>query len=266
MIFRAILVCVLLASCSNKSQEIEKPFYIDFQLTKDSIYVICKNPLACPTFVTLKNASKDSIINLKAFDKQIILRIKDSLLDTLSVLKKYDPSMKYGNYPLKKYDSTYNYNLPFDKGKQYKIMQGHFGKFSHKSKQSRYAIDFRMNVGQPIHAIREGIVINIKENSNEGGRSREKYIDKANYILVYHKDGTFSQYVHLMHNGVVVEKNDSIKKGQLIGYAGSTGFSTAPHLHFAILKPTPSGFESLPYVLDSIPSIKYVKGKFAVNN
>jgi murein DD-endopeptidase MepM/ murein hydrolase activator NlpD len=116
------------------------------------------------------------------------------------------------NYPLNSYDSLYNYNLPFAKGKRYKILQGHFGKFSHYSDFSRYAIDFKMNVGQPIHGMREGVVINVKEDSNEGGKDK-KYYDKANYILVYHKDGTFAQYVHLKQDGAVVEKEDTIQKG-----------------------------------------------------
>lgn len=258
---------VVLSSCNKKQEEkIEKPFYINFKLSKDSIYVSAHNPLVCPTFVTYKDNLKDSIINLRPYEEKIFLQVKDSLLDTLSILKKYKLSMKYGTYPLKKYDTFYNYNLPFAKGKRYKIMQGHFGKFSHTSRQSKYAIDFKMNVGQPIHAMRDGVVINLKEDSNEGGRSREKYIDKANFVLIYHQDGTISQYVHLKHNGVLVEKYDSIKKGQLIGYSGNTGFSTAPHLHFAIYKPTPTGFESLPYILDSIPSKKYVKGKSAFHN
>ena len=260
------ILIVALNSCSNYKEKIEKPSYINFKLKNDTILVSVKNPLACPTFTTFKNKSKNSIVNFKPYEEKIILKVIDSKLDTLSILKKYNPSMKYGSYPLKKYDSSYNYNLPFAKSKRYKIMQGHFGNFSHTSLQSKYAIDFKMNVGQPIHAMREGIVIKLKEDSNVGGRSRHKYIDKANYILIYHKDGTFAHYVHLKHNGVVVEKNDSIKKGQLIGYSGNTGFSTAPHLHFTIYKPTPTGFESIPYILDSIPSRKYIKGKFAFNN
>ena len=251
-------------SCQTKKGVI-KPSYISFSFKNDSIFVHGKSELACPTFMVLKNVEKDSIINFKAFEEKIVFVKKDKKLDTLQILKKQNPRLKYGNYPLKKYDTNYNYNLPFIKGKRYKIMQGHFGKFSHYSETSRHAIDFRMNVGQEVCAMRDGIVVNVKEDSNIGGKN-QKYMNDGNYVLIYHNDGTFSSYFHLKQNGAIVEKNDTVKKGQVIAYSGNTGFSTAPHLHFAIYKPGLNGFVSIPYILDSIPSRKYVKGKFAVHN
>ena len=49
-----------------------------------------------------------------------------------------------------------------------------------------------------------------------------------------HSDGTFADYSHLKHQGAMVKKGDYIKKDQLIGYSGSTGFASGPHLHFAV--------------------------------
>lgn len=260
-----VLLLLFFISCKGTKQ-IQTPSYIAFSLANNSeLLVSATNPLACPTFITLQGFKEDSIINFKPFESKTILRLKDSLRDTISVLKEYDPKMKYGSYPFTKYDTSYNYALPFKKGKRYRIMQGHFGNFSHNSNFSKYAIDIRMNEGQPVCAMRDGIVIKVKKNSKEGGNDMRFY-DKANYILIYHKDGTFSQYVHLKYNGAVVRENDSVKKGQVIGYSGNTGYSTAPHLHFGVFKPTISGFVSLPYTLDSIPSKNYKKGKYALNN
>ena len=259
-----IFVFTTFVSCKGVNQ-ISKPSYIDFSFKNEILTVKAKNSLPCPTFVTIKGFINDSVVNFKPFESKVILEFKDSIVDTLGILKKYDPKMKYGTYPFKQYDTTYNYSLPFEKGKRYRIMQGHFGNFSHNSNFSKYAIDFRMDIGQPICAMRDGIVIRVKQNSNEGGSDR-KYLDKGNYILIYHKDGTFSQYVHLMYKGAIVRKNDSVKKGQRIGYSGNTGFSTAPHLHFGVFKPTLKGFISIPYILDSIPSKNYRKGKYAINN
>ncbi|WP_397447001.1 M23 family metallopeptidase [Polaribacter sp. R77954] len=256
---------VIFFACKSVQEKIIKPSYIHFKIEKNTLIVSAKNPLSCPTFITFNKGSLDTVIHINPFQEKVILKLQDTLPDTLKVLKKYNPIMKYGSYPFKKYDTSFNYGLPFSKGKRYKIMQGHFGKFSHNSNFSKYAIDFKMNVGQPVCAMRDGVVVAIKEDSNEGGKNK-KYYDKANYILIYHKDGTFSQYVHLKQNGAAVEKNDSVKKGQIIGYSGNTGFSTAPHLHFGVFKPTTNGFVSIPYLLDSIPSEKYKKGKYAFNN
>ena len=41
--------------------------------------------------------------------------------------------------------------------------------------------------------------------------------------------------------------------------------STQPHLHFAVYKPTKDGLASFPYILDSIPTERYKKGKYAYN-
>ncbi|MCH3882488.1 M23 family metallopeptidase [Tenacibaculum sp. K20-16] len=122
-----------------------------------------------------------------------------------------------------------------------------------------------MNVGQEVCAIREGLVINVKDHFDKNGTSK-KYLNKANLILVYHKDGTFVQYGHFKKDGVLVKIGDTIKKGQLIGYSGNTGMSSEPHLHFTIYKPTKKGLVSIPFILDSISSKKYKKGKYARNN
>ena len=85
-----------------------------------------------------------------------------------------------------------------------------------------------MNVGQTVCAMRDGIVVGVKQDSNRGGRNK-KYYNDANYILIYYEDGAFTQYVHLKYKGSLVKIVDKVKKGQPIGYSGNTGFSTDPH-------------------------------------
>lgn len=67
-----------------------------------------------------------------------------------------------------------------------------------------------MNVGQTICAMRDGVVVAIKQDSNKGGRSK-KYLNDGNYVMLYHKDGLFTQYVHLKKDGVIVKKGASLE-------------------------------------------------------
>ena len=52
----------------------------------------------------------------------------------------------------------------------------------------------------------------------------------GNYVMIDHGDGKISIYGHL--SDVTVSTGDTVVGGQLIGYVGSTGYSTGPHLHF----------------------------------
>ncbi|WP_293890157.1 M23 family metallopeptidase [Flavobacterium sp.] len=124
----------------------------------------------------------------------------------------------------------YNYSLPFQKGSSFSIFQGYNGSFSHQNENS---LDFTMPVGTSILAARDGIVVKVVENNNQncGVRSCAAF---NNYILLYHNDGTFSQYVHLKQNGAAVEEGDVVKENDLIGYSGNIGWSNGPHLHFMV--------------------------------
>ena len=54
----------------------------------------------------------------------------------------------------------------------------------------------------------------------------------GNYIIVEHKDGTSSLYAHL--ESIQTTKGSTVKKGDLIGYTGSTGRSSGAHLHYEV--------------------------------
>lgn len=124
----------------------------------------------------------------------------------------------------------YNYSLPFQKGKSFAVHQGYNGSFSHQGENS---LDFTMPVGTEILAARNGIVVKVVENNTRGCEDRS-CVSFNNYILVYHNDGSFSQYVHLKHNGSVVNEGDVVKENDLIGYSGATGWANGPHLHFMV--------------------------------
>ena len=110
------------------------------------------------------------------------------------------------------------------------MSQGYNGNFSHQGKNS---LDFTMPEGTKICAARGGIVIEVKVDSNRGCASK-RCIKDANNIVVYHDDGTFSEYAHLQKRGSKVEPGDKVIPGQVIGISGNTGFTSGPHLHFEV--------------------------------
>lgn len=150
--------------------------------------------------------------------------------------------------PEKVKPDNYLYSFPFRHGEKYKLDQGYGGKFSHMD-ENYYALDFSMDVGTPVYAARDGVVIETKEDSNRRGTSKA-HAKYGNYIAIYHSDGTFASYVHLRKNGSEVEVGDKVKEGDLIGYSGNTGLTTGPHLHFSVNVPSPDGVRaSIPIML-----------------
>ncbi len=85
-------------------------------------------------------------------------------------------------------------------------------------------IDITGNIyGEPIYATRAGTVIKADNVSNTG---------YGHYIILDHGDGFVSVYGHCAQ--VIVVSGQTVTQGQVIGYVGSTGNSTGPHLHFEI--------------------------------
>ena len=133
-----------------------------------------------------------------------------------------------------KHEDRHQYRLPYAKTKAYEVAQSCNGSFSHKG-VNRHAIDFKMPEGTPIHAARDGIVVEMREDSNKGG-STKRFKEDANKIYVQHDDRTLALYYHLKQNGAEVEIGDTVKAGDLLGYSGNTGWSSGPHLHFEVTR------------------------------
>jgi len=131
-----------------------------------------------------------------------------------------------------KHDELAIYDLPFHGTA--KITQGYHGAYSHTG-EFEYAVDWDMPIDTPIYAAREGTVVGLRASMEVGGPDR-KFQNSANYILIRHPDGTIGSYDHLLKDGVVVQLNEKIGKGQLIGYSGLSGFTSGPHLHFFVFK------------------------------
>lgn len=122
---------------------------------------------------------------------------------------------------------------PF-RGGPFPISQAFLGEASHKQHpDSHYAVDIVMPDRTPITASYAGVVMEVEKDFSRSGWSAE-YADEANYVRVLHDNGTMALYAHLAADGIEVAAGQRVRVGQLLGYSGSTGYSTGPHLHFAL--------------------------------
>ena len=87
------------------------------------------------------------------------------------------------------------------------------------------AVDLGAARGTPIHAAADGTVIVARNNGAWNG-------GYGNYVVITHDNGTQTLYGHMTH--AIVSSGQSVSAGQIIGYVGSTGESTGPHLHFEV--------------------------------
>lgn len=124
------------------------------------------------------------------------------------------------------------YRLPFA-GAPIRIDQGFGGAASHHDAANRYALDFALPVGTPVLAARAGRIVQVEAGFHEGGAD-PALAARANQIRVLHRDGSMAVYAHLAADSLAVRAGQWVEAGQRLADSGDTGFSTAPHLHFAV--------------------------------
>jgi murein DD-endopeptidase MepM/ murein hydrolase activator NlpD len=110
--------------------------------------------------------------------------------------------------------------------KQLVALASGFGWRTHpiyKVKKLHTGIDFAASIGTPIYATADGTVAEVSV----------KFSGYGKMVEVNHGFGYRTRYAH-MHE-FAVRSGQTIKRGDLIGYVGNTGLSTAPHLHYEVL-------------------------------
>jgi murein DD-endopeptidase MepM/ murein hydrolase activator NlpD len=85
--------------------------------------------------------------------------------------------------------------------------------------------DFAAPTGTPIYAAGNGVV---ERASRYGGY--------GHYVRIRHQKGFKTAYAHMSRYGRGIKAGRSVRQGQIIGYVGSTGASTGPHLHYEVYK------------------------------
>jgi murein DD-endopeptidase MepM/ murein hydrolase activator NlpD len=226
--------------------------YVDIFFTNSNRYA-----------VTIKVREDFSHINKKSYqDKVFVIKAKSKVkyarLYYTSPLVKYSFAYKWvAGSKDAQHDNNYLYRLPYRVGESHMVSQGFHGKATHKG-HAAYAVDFQMKVGTKIYAARDGIVFRLKENSNKHGFDK-KFSQDGNYVTILHNDGTFGTYYHLKKGGVVVHRWQKITRGELLGYSGNTGYSSGPHLHFAVYKVLDN------FHIQSLP-IKFISARGVITN
>ena len=94
----------------------------------------------------------------------------------------------------------------------------------YKTRKMHYGMDYSAIVGTEIYATGDGVISKVK-------RSKRGY---GNYVKINHGFGYETLYAHM--SKYIVKKGQKVKRGEVIGYVGNTGISTAPHLHYEVRK------------------------------
>ena len=147
--------------------------------------------------------TKELVIQSKSLDEiELLAKNKESLLSSIPSIQPVNSS------DLRRMASGYGYRIdPFTKARRM-----HFG------------MDFSAKRGTPIYATGDGTV----------SRADSRAAGFGKHVRIDHGFGYVSIYAHM--DRYVVVKGDKVKRGDLIGYVGSSGRSVAPHLHYEIVK------------------------------
>ena len=150
--------------------------------------------------------SKEAYIQSKSFDEVMKLALnKEEMLSGIPAIQPIT------NKDLKRTASGWGYRIhPI-----YKVRKMHWG------------MDFTAPVGTPVYATGNGKV-------TELAGSVSGYSDLGHYVKVNHGWGYETVYAHLSKYNV--KAGQEVKRGDIIGYVGNTGASTAPHLHYEVHK------------------------------
>jgi murein DD-endopeptidase MepM/ murein hydrolase activator NlpD len=114
----------------------------------------------------------------------------------------------------------------------------------HKVMRMHKGIDFSAPKGTPIYASGDGKVIKVENKKSGYGKN----------VVISHGYGYQSRYAHMSRMDVTV--GETVKKGQVIGLVGSTGTSTAPHLHYEIYY-MGKAVNPIHFVLDGLSTEEY---------
>ena len=151
--------------------------------------------------------TKELVIQSKSLDEiELLAKNKESLLSSIPTIQ------PISNSNLKRMASGFGWRTdPFT-----------------KKRKRHWGMDFSAERGSPIYATGDGKI----------SRADNRAAGFGNHVRIDHGFGYVSIYAHLelVQEKFSVRKGDKVKRGDIIGYVGSSGRSVAPHLHYEITK------------------------------
>ena len=95
-----------------------------------------------------------------------------------------------------------------------------------KIRRPHHGVDYAAATGTPVHTVGDGVITKVGYQKGGGG----------NYVKIKHNSVYSTTYMHLSGFGKGVRQGVYVKQGDLIGYVGSSGLATGPHLDFRFYK------------------------------
>ena len=135
------------------------------------------------------------------------------------------------------------------------VKDGGIGRITQRQGEKSYlyrgkphnGLDIGAPIGTPVFAADDGIIEAVDNNDKNYYR---KY-QYGKYILIKHNNNMATLYAHL--SKYVVSEGNSVKRGDLIGYSGNTGYSTGPHLHLGVYWAPSIQMKSIPPAAGLVP-------------
>ncbi|MCC6181603.1 MAG: M23 family metallopeptidase [Bacteroidia bacterium] len=203
----------------------------DLQDRDDNIYRVIFEAEPIPTSIRQAGfGGSDRYKDLEGYENTDLMKVTTERLDKLTKQlyiqsKSFDEVVKLAKSK-EKMIASIPAIMPLN-NKDLKHMPSGYGWRTHpiyKTQEFHPGMDFTAEQGTPIYATGDGTV-ELADASGHG---------YGNHVIINHGFGYKTLYGHM--SKIATKAGNKVKRGELIGYVGSTGLSTGPHVHYEVIK------------------------------